>query len=271
MANLIVTLVQPDLRWEDKPANLARLEKMILAIPEKTEVVILPEMFSTGFSMNPELLAEPMDGPGVAWMRKIAAQKKCILTGSLIISEKSGAETHYYNRLIWMLPDGQLGYYDKRHLFGYSSEDKHYHPGRRKLIASVRGWKVNLKICYDLRFPAWLRQDQDSAADTGKPEFDVLIIVANWPGARLLAWDTLLRARAIENQCFVVAVNRTGTDGNGLVYPGHSVVYGPLGEPLQILDEREAAVTFTLSRELLDETRNKFPFWRDADHFVIQP
>ncbi len=270
MANLSVTLVQPDPVWEDKPANLALLEKMILAVSDKTEVIVLPEMFNTGFSMNAAKLAEPMDGPAISWMRNIAARKKCIITGSLMIREDQNGETACFNRLIWMLPDGQIGYYDKRHLFGYGKEDLHYRPGHKKLIGSVNGWKINLKVCYDLRFPVWLRQDIGTDGAT-TPEYDVIIIVANWPTSRLLAWDTLLRARAIENQCYVVAVNRTGTDGNGLVYPGHSVVYGPLGEPLQIMDDKEATFTLTLSRDLLDETRAKFPFWRDADHFLIQP
>jgi omega-amidase len=268
MSPLTVSLIQPDLIWEDKAANLALLEKMIMGLQDKTELVVIPEMFNTGFSMNAEKLGETMEGEGVAWMRRIAAKKKCILTGSLMIREKEGDPC--FNRLIWMLPDGQLGYYDKRHLFGYGKEDRHYLPGRKKLIGSVKGWKVNLKICYDLRFPVWLRQDLRSGEAAAEPEYDLLVVVANWPASRVLAWDTLLRARAIENQCYVVAVNRAGTDGNGLVYPGHSVVYGPLGEPLLVADANPGSFTLTLSRESLEETRTKFPFWRDADHFLIQ-
>jgi len=154
MSTLIITTIQPDLHWENKAANLQSLEEKILGIREKTELVILPEMFSTGFSMKPEILAEGMDGPTVNWMKKVAAQKRIILTGSLIIEENG----RYYNRLIWMLPNGQLGVYDKRHRFAYAGEHDHYTAGQKRLIASVKGWRVNLQVCYDLRFPVWSRQ-----------------------------------------------------------------------------------------------------------------
>ena len=274
MLNLTVSLVQTALFWEDISSNLQMLEKKILSIREKTEVVILPEMFSTGFSMNPVALAETMDGPTMNWMKKMAAEKKCILTGSIIIKTSGGPEPLYYNRLIWMLPDGHYGYYDKRHLFAYGKEHQYYTPGNGRLIASVKGWKINLQVCYDLRFPVWLRQSNPanplSDRDKAEPEFDIIIVGANWPSTRRHAWKTLLQARAIENQCFVIGVNRIGTDGNGLAYSGDSMVVGPLGEILHPISENEEVHTLTLNKEIIETVRKQFPFWNDADHFLIQ-
>jgi len=246
------------------------LQKKIAGIPEKTELIILPEMFSTGFSMEKNSLAETMSGPTIEWMKKTAAGKGAIITGSIIAKEERGEAPVFYNRLIWMLPTGESGFYDKRHLFAFGKEDEHYSAGNKRLIASVNGWKINLQICYDLRFPVWMRQSNTSV-DVSKPEYDLLIVVANWPAARVHAWRTLLQARAIENQCYVIGVNRTGRDGKGLQYPGESMIVGPLGEPLKILDAEEEIFSHTLEREKLDEIRLKFPFWRDADAFFIQP
>jgi omega-amidase len=260
MSSLTITTIQPDLVWEDKTANLRHLEAQILALPGNPEVVILPEMFSTGFSMCPEVLAEPMDGATVAWMTQIAARRKIILTGSVIIEEAG----QYFNRLIWMLPNGQYGYYDKRHRFAYAGENEHYTAGQKRLIASVKGWRILLQVCYDLRFPVWSRQ--------GSPlEYDLILYVANWPERRSLAWKTLLQARAIENQSFVVGVNRVGKDGNNIYHSGDSMVIGPLGEILYHGFGKEEVFTCTLQKDELDEVRRKFPFWRDADHFSIEP
>ncbi len=274
MKNLTVSLVQSSLFWEDKSSNLGMLEKKISGISEKTEIVILPEMFSTGFSTNTATMAESMDGQTISWMKKIASEKKCILTGSVIIREDEEAKPLFFNRLIWMQPDGNYGYYDKRHLFAYGKEHESFTAGSSRLIASVKGWKIQLQICYDLRFPLWLRQSNPTSPLPGKEktelEYDVLIVVANWPTSRIHAWKTLLLARAIENQCFVVGVNRTGTDGNGLVYPGNSMVVGPLGEILCALSENEDIITVTLNKEITDNVRSQFPFWKDADHFLIQ-
>jgi predicted amidohydrolase len=274
MRNLTVSLVQTDLFWEDKSRNLRLLGEKILGIKEKTELVILPEMFSTGFSMNPVLLAETMEGPTITWMRKMAAEKKCIITGSMIAKDTDGNEPHYYNRLIWMLPNGDYGHYDKRHLFAYGKEHQSYTAGKSRLIASAKGWKINLQVCYDLRFPVWLRQSNPvaplSAGEKAEPEYDVLIFVANWPSARSQAWKTLLMARAIENQCFVIGVNRTGTDGNGLDYAGESLVAGPLGEILHSSQRGEEVSTLTLNKEILESVRREFPFLEDANHFLIQ-
>ena len=246
------------------------LQQKISAIPDKTELIVLPEMFSTGFSMDKESLAETMDGPTVEWMRKTAAGKGAIITGSFIAKELVQEKPVYFNRLVWMLPNGESGFYDKRHLFAYGNEDKHFHAGQKRLIASVKGWKVNLQICYDLRFPVWIRQSNTQHA-LSQPEYDLLVFVANWPVARSHAWRTLLQARAIENQCYVIGVNRTGSDGRGLEYGGESMILGPLGESIKILGGEPEIFSHTLNRELLEEVRSKFPFWRDADGFFIQP
>lgn len=254
---LTVSLIQTPLFWEDKKTNLRNLEEKILSIKEKTEIVVLPEMFSTGFSMKPEALAENMDGETIQWMKKIAAQKKIIVTGSVIIEEHG----FYHNRLVWMLPNGQYGIYDKRHRFGFAGESDHYREGVKRLIASVKGWKINLQICYDLRFPVWSRQTPGENA-----EYDVLIYVANWPSKRIHAWKTLLAARAIENQCYVIGVNRTGEDPAGNEYSGDSAVIDPLGEILWTGNE-ESVHTITLSKKHLEDIRAKFPFLKDADDF----
>lgn len=261
MSSLTVTLVQANLFWEDQKANLEMFQKKIESIKEKTEIVILPEMFNTGFSMKPELFVEKMDGKTVNWMKKIAAEKKIIITGSLMIEE----DGKYFNRLIWMLPNGEYGKYDKRHLFAYAQESEHYAAGNKKLIASVKGWKINLQVCYDLRFPVWARQ----APGELENKYDLLINVANWPKKRNLAWKTLLRARAIENQSFVVGVNRIGEDGDKISYNGGSTIIDPLGEIIYQKDDEEAIFTYTLEKEKVTETRNHFPFWKDADFFLI--
>ncbi len=273
MAPLTITTLQTNLIWENKNANLKLLGEKINNLQEKTEIVVLPEMFTTGFSMHPKLFAETMEGETIQWMKEISSANKIILTGTVIIEE----EGKYYNRLIWMLPNGEYGYYDKRHLFGLAEEDKHYTAGNKRLIASVKGWKINLQICYDLRFPAWARNkitpiekpigEEIHSAHDVRPEFDVLIYVANWPERRSHAWKTLLCARAIENQCYVIGVNRIGVDGNNISHSGNSLVIDPLGEVLYHMADEEDIFTITLQKEWLNEIRNKFPFWKDADDF----
>lgn len=259
MANapLHITIIQPHMAWEDKNANLVHYEELFYKIDNPKHVVVLPEMFSTGFSMAPEKLAEPMDGDTVQWMTDMAAKHRCILAGSLIIAE----EGRYYNRLLWVQPDGRVWHYDKRHLFAYATEDEHYTAGSKRTIVQVNGWRINLQVCYDLRFPVWARNQGD--------EYDVLLYVANWPDRRVQAWDTLLRARAIENQCYTVGVNRVGTDGKDIYYSGHSAVYGPLGEQLWQQADEEAVHTLTLDPQALLQTREKLPFLKDADKFAI--
>jgi predicted amidohydrolase len=264
MSTLTVTIIQTNLYWEQKADNLQMFEAKINSITERTELVILPEMFSTGFSMKPDMLADTMDGETIGWMKRISARKKIIITGSVIIKEGE----HYYNRLIWMLPNGQYGMYDKRHLFAYANEHQHYTGGNRRLIASAKGWKINLQVCYDLRFPVWARQSS-SAAEAGDLEYDVLVYVANWPEKRSLMWRTLLQARAIENQSYCIGVNRVGNDGNGIYHSGDSMVISPLGKVLYHKAHDEDIFTITLNKEDLQTVREKMPFWKDADPFVI--
>jgi omega-amidase len=281
MSPLTITTIQTNLSWENKAANLYALERKINDLEEKTEIIVLPEMFSTGFSMDLSL-AETMEGETVQWMKDVAAKNKIILTGSLIIKEND----LYFNRLVWMLPNGHSGYYDKRHLFAYAEEDKHYTAGNKRLIASVKGWKINLQICYDLRFPVWARNrvlqtsehlEESFLASRGtetspgdSPEYDLLIYVANWPERRNHAWKTLLCARAIENQCYVVGVNRVGRDGNNINYSGNSLVIDPLGEVLYHMADEEDVFTVTIQKEHLEEVRTKFPFWKDGDNFTLR-
>jgi len=266
MPTLTITTIQTHLHWEDKTSNLKMFEEKINGIKEKTELVILPEMFSTGFAINPEKLAEKMEGTTVEWMKRIASEKNIILTGSIIIEEYG----KYFNRLIWMLPNGQNGYYDKRHRFAFAGENEKYTAGNKRLIASVKGWKINLLVCYDLRFPVWSRQSPHHENEAGL-EFDAIIYVANWPERRNHAWKSLLIARAIENQSYVIGVNRTGEDGGGLYHSGDSMIIGPLGEILYHQEHKEDIFTYTLNKEKLEDARSKFPFWKDADDFFVQP
>ncbi len=266
MSTLTITTIQTNLFWEDKQANMQMLQQKIDSITDKTEIVILPEMFSTGFSMQPELFAETMQGETVEWMKMLSNKNGIVLTGSAMIED----DGKYFNRLIWMLPNGQFGYYDKRHLFAYGEEDKHYSSGNKRLIASVKGWKINLQVCYDLRFPVWARQAPPPRGEVGRgPEYDVLIYVANWPERRSHAWKTLLCARAIENQCYVIGVNRVGDDAKNIHYSGNSLVIDPIGQVLYHMAEDEDINTITLSKEKLEEVRTKFPFLNDADDFII--
>lgn len=283
MSSLSVSLIQTNLVWEDKASNLKMFGEKINEL-DHTEIVVLPEMFSTGFSMRPEALAETMDGETVTWMKRMALTKKVIITGSLIIEE----DGNYYNRLIWMLPNQQYGYYDKRHLFGYAGEHDHYSAGVKRLIASVKGWRLNLQVCYDLRFPVWARQknsptlsmeDEEDKEFGGVPqyvgrspevpEYDILIYVANWPERRAHAWKILLQARAIENQCYVIGVNRVGNDGNNIYHSGDSMIVDPLGEVLYTQAKEEFVYTTTLEKKNLDEIRSKLPFLEDGDSFLI--
>lgn len=274
MSTLTITTIQTNLHWEDKAANLKMLEEKIMGIQEKTEIVVLPEMFNTGFTMQPEKLAETMEGETVAWMKRVAMEKRVVLVGSVAVkteertetglSERTETVSSYTNRLIWMLPNGQCGYYDKRHLFAFAGEDQHYTAGNKRLIASVKGWKINLQVCYDLRFPVWARQSSSEL-----PEYDLMIYVANWPERRSHAWKTLLQARAIENQSYVVGVNRVGNDGNNIYHSGDSMIVDPLGEVLYTKKDEEDIHTITIDKAQLDTVREKLPFLKDGDRFSI--
>ena len=249
MSSLNVCIIQSSLHWENHQANLNMFEEKIEQIKAGTELVVLPEMFTTGFSMNPTQLAEDMNGQTVEWMKRIATEKRIILTGSIIIKENE----QFYNRLIWMLPNGEFGMYDKHHLFSYAEEDKHFSAGNKRLITSVKGIKINTQICYDLRFPVWSRL-------TTENEYDILLYVANWPERRNHAWKTLLQARAIENQCVVIACNCVVEDGNGIKYSGDSCFLNRLGEDF---------LYYTIQKQDVETIRNQFPFAKDKDHFSI--
>lgn len=264
MSTLTITTIQTVLHWENKKDNLGMLEEKINAIPQRTELVILPEMFSTGFSMNAMQLSEDMNGETVEWMKRVSAEKKIVLTGSAIIEEGG----KYFNRLLWVLPNGTIGVYDKRHRFAFAGEDEHFTAGNKRLIASLKGWKILPLVCYDLRFPVWARQSGFNG-NGESPEYDLLIYVANWPERRIHAWKTLLQARAIENQAYVIGVNRTGEDGNQIHYCGDTMVVDPLGEVLYHQHEKEDVHTLTIDKAHLDQVRARFPFWKDADRFKI--
>ncbi len=256
---LSLTLIQPDIIWEAKERNLLAYERMMAEQEGTGRIVVLPEMFSTGFSMQPDKLAESMEGPTVSWMAKMASKHRCILTGSMIIEDAG----QYFNRLIWMQPDGKYGFYDKRHLFAFAGEDEHYAAGGKKLIVSVNGWRVCPLICYDLRFPVWARNEPEQP-------YDVLLYVANWPERRRQAWKVLLQARAIENQAYVVGCNRVGTDGNGNLYSGDSCVFDALGTPLWQQADAAVVKTLTLDKSSLQEIRTGLPFLKDADPFLLR-
>jgi predicted amidohydrolase len=253
--NLRISLLQFDIAWENPEANITYLDQQIDELPE-TDLIILPEMWSTGFSMQPEKVAEPTDGPSVTWMIRKANEKNAVLAGSLSTRQ----EGRFVNRFYLVYPDGHIKTYDKKHLFSFGKEDQHYSAGHTQLIADVLGWKIMPIICYDLRFPVWCRNTAD---------YDLLIVVANWPAARIHHWDALIRARAIENQCYVAAVNRTGTDGNGLVYNGHSGLTDMNGEHFINMGETLGKATFTLEKSTLADYRNHFRFLQDRDSFTF--
>lgn len=257
---LRLSLVQSNLHWQNAAANREMFQQKIDAISSRPHIIVLPEMFTSGFTMEPQEVAEEPLGETFLWMKNIAAQKKAVVTGSFVVKE-NGA---FYNRLIWMLPNGEYGTYNKRHLFGFAGEDKHYTAGKNRLIASVNGWKIQLQICYDLRFPVWARQSPGIS-----PEYDVLINVANWPEKRIDAWQTLLKARAIENQSFVIGVNRVGTDPNNNNYNGSSMVVDALGNVIVLAKDAEELIEVELQSDNLTSVRSRFPFLRDADDFQI--
>lgn len=256
MNTLKIALIQSSLHWEKKEANLNMFSEKISQVESKQDLIVLPEMFSTGFSMKPDTFAETMDGESVAWMKDQAANANCVVTGSLIIKESDS----YYNRLVWMRPDGSFDHYDKRHLFRLANEQNHYVAGQERKIVVLNGWRINLNVCYDLRFPVWSRNRND---------YDILLNVANWPAKRSHAWKTLLRARAVENMCYAVGLNRVGDDGNGFFHSGDSAVVHPDGTALIACSVREKILYTTLIKEELDSFRERFQFYKDADDFTV--
>jgi omega-amidase len=260
MDSLKVTLIQSDLHWENIELNLEMFSEKISIISGNTDLIILPEMFTTGFSMQTEKFAEPMNGRTVSWMKKKAKEKNCVITGSFMCSENG----NFYNRLVWMRPDGTCRFYDKRHLFSMGDENDYYSPGNKKIIEEIKGWKICPLICYDLRFPVWAR---NAKADP----YDLLIYVANWPERRSYPWKTLLLARAIENQSYVVGLNRTGNDGNNISHSGDSAVIDPKGEIIsRIPAHEEITETVLLNYDELAEFRKTFPVLKDADKFEVK-
>lgn len=257
---LRVTLIQTELAWHDPAANRRRLEQRFTSLAGQTDLIVLPEMFTTGFTMEAESVAEIAGGPSVAWMREQAAQLGAVITGS--IATKEGDK--YFNRLIWMRPDGTHESYDKRHLFRMAHEQDHYAAGARRVIVELKGWKVLPLVCYDLRFPVWSRNRIG-----GEGAYDLLMYVANWPDRRRYAWQTLIRARAIENLSYCIAVNRVGQDGTGANYAGDSAVIDYLGQPMTEASEQEFVTTMQLDKAALDGFRAKFPAHLDADEFQL--
>lgn len=256
MKDLSVALIQTSLFWEDKQANLDMFASKIADIKADADLIVLPEMFTTGFSMKAEEFAEEMGGESVNWLREQAQNATATIVGSIIIKE----EDKYYNRLIWIRPDGTFEHYDKRHLFRLANEQDHYTPGAERKIVELNGWRINLNICYDLRFPVWSRNVND---------YDILLNVANWPAKRSLPWKTLLRARAIENMCYSIGLNRVGNDGNDFYHSGDSAIIHPSGETIESCSDEEKIITSTLSMDELSKFRNRFQFYKDADDFTI--
>jgi omega-amidase len=255
-AVLQVALVQSELAWRDPARNLVHLESLLGTCGPGADIVVLPETFTTGFLGDAPSSDEDMDGPTVAWLREMTARHRCVLTGSTVVA----ADGRRTNRMLWVLPDGSIEYYDKHHLFSLVGEDRRYRAGTRRVVLHYRGWRFCPQICYDIRFPVWCRNRDD---------YDVLLVVANWPAARDEAWSTLLQARAIENQSYVVAVNCVGEDGKGVAYHGQSVVHGPAGDTLLKLGAEEQCATVALDLETVRSARRKMPFQADADAFEM--
>lgn len=254
---MITALLQTNLIWENPAENRRLIELQIANLNELVDLIVLPEMFTTGFTMNPKAVAESMDGETIIWMRKISKENDSAITGSLVISENG----NFYNRLVFVFPDGSLKHYDKRHLFSFAGEDKEYTAGKDKLIVEHKGFRICLLICYDLRFPVFSRNVEN---------YDVLLYVANWPKIRTNAWNILLKARAVENMCYVIGVNRTGFDGNNNEYVGHSQVVNYLGNYEITPTEKEGLFVTLLDKEILLETRKKMAFLDDKDEFIIK-
>lgn len=256
MSTLNVSIVQTALHWQDPERNLAEFSRLLQQMDRATDLVVLPEMFATGFTMHADEHAERMNGRSVSWMAETANQTGAAICGSLIINDSG----KHFNRFILMRPDGNFDFYDKRHLFRLAGEHEHYSPGNDLVTFRFKGWRIRPMVCYDLRFPAWSR---------GRNDYDLLIYVANWPDRRHLAWETLIRARAIENLAYVAAVNRIGTDGNDIHYLGGSAIIDYSGNHLTPVSDEAGMSSATLDMEKLKAFRENFPFHLDADTYSI--
>ncbi len=252
-----VTLIQAPLIWENPNSNRDYFEVKINSITENIDLFVLPEMFTSGFTMSPETVAETMQGETITWLKALAKARNCAFTGSLVIKENG----NFYNRLVFVFPSGEIQFYDKRHLFTLAGEDKVYTSGNQKIVVDYLGWKICPLICYDLRFPAFSRNSED---------YDLLIYVASWPKIRTNAWDALLKARAIENMSYAIGVNRIGTDANGYEYIGHSQAVDFLGNYVLEPEESESSFFVVLDKEKMLETRQKLGFLNDRDSFEIK-
>jgi predicted amidohydrolase len=264
MRDLSVALVQAATAWHDARTNRELYGTQVLALAGRADLIVLPETFLSGFSNDAVADAETMDGFNLRWMRDLACEVGAVIAGSLVIRDGEGV----YNRLVWARPDGTLAHYDKRHLFRMAGEHQRYSAGRERLIVEIAGWRVCPMVCYDLRFPAFIR-NRFNPADQ-RLDYDLALFVANWPSPRRHAWRTLLRARAIENLAYCIGVNRVGTDGNQLHYAGDSAAIDFLGEALVELGSEPATVAVTLSVERLEAHRARFPAWLDADDFELR-
>jgi len=251
-----IALIQTSLIWENPMENRSHLAQKITGFMEDVDLIVLPEMFSSGFTMNPRAVAEKMDGETVAWLQHLAKAKDCAITGSLVIEENES----YYNRLVFVYPTGEVKSYDKRHLFTLSGEHQHYTAGVEKLIVEWRGFKICPLVCYDLRFPVFSRNTED---------YELIVYVANWPKPRINAWDILLKARAVENLCYTIRVNRVGMDDNNQEYVGHSQVVDYLGNHIIMPRENEGVFIVELDKNAMLETRKKLPFLDDQDKFTV--
>lgn len=257
MDALRISIVQSDLYWEDKPSNIARFDELLSGLEGRTDLVVLPEMFTTGFSMQPAKLAEPTESHTLEWLRNKAEHLQAVITGSIIAEE----EGHYFNRLLWVHPDGTYQSYDKRHLFALGKEDEYYKAGTKRVITTVKDWNVFPLICYDLRFPVWSRNTDN---------YDLLLYVANWPEVRRQAWSSLLAARAIENQVYTIGLNRIGIDGNGVSHTGDSAIFDYTGARLLYANSVAGAFTIQIMRKPQNDFRTKLPFLKDRDRFSIE-
>jgi len=262
MNNLEILYIQSNLAWENPAQNRKNFEKKIQAQGQGCDIIVLPETFTTGFPVDPTPFAETTDGKSIAWMRQMAAQTGAVVTGSLLLKDNNS----YANALIWMRPNGSFERYDKRHVFSMGGEHKHIKAGDSQLVVELKGWKIRPMVCYDLRFPVWCKNRYEN----GVFEYDLAIFVANWPAVRVFPWDALLVARAIENQAYVLGVNRVGIDGEGNNYNGHSKLIDAKGAVIsEAPEDKESAIRVTLSGKQLQQFRNKFNVGRDWDRFEI--
>lgn len=260
MSKLALTLIQSDLLWEDNQANQQQMDRLIAQLND-TDIILLPEMWNTAFSSRSKVLSQPMDGDAVRSMQRWAKERDAVVAGSIMIQE-SGT---YYNRMLWVRPDGTITTYDKRHLFRMAGEDANFESGQERVIVEYKGWRIMLQICYDLRFPVFARNGYRN----GAYDYDLIIYAANWPTPRHNAWETLLRARAMENLAYCAGVNRVGTDANGLQFKGGSAVLDYLGNPLVDAGAEPGIVQTTIDLDLLHMFREKFPTGMDADGFEL--